>query len=295
MQQEEVKIDTNLYSRQIGTFGIETMGKLVKMNVLIVGVRGLGVETAKNLILAGPRSVTLYDPTLVSWGDLSSNFYCKEEHVGKVSRANASLEKLQELNPYVKVSAIDSITLEDHAKYNVVCYTEMLENIDKVIEVNEFCRARNIGFILTTSFGPSGFVFLDYGEQFIVTDADGEDTKAFIVVNATQANPCIITVHEDKRHKFQDGDYIQFREVEGMTELNGLPPTKISVIDGFSFKLDCDSTQFGAYTREGLVENVKVPKTVAYHSLKQSLHNPVASSQYGMLETPDLRYFGRSE
>jgi len=29
--------------------------------------------------------------------------------------------------------------------------------------------------------------------------------------------------------------------------------------------------------------------------LKQSLHNPVASSQYGMLETPDLRYFGRSD
>ncbi len=51
---EEVKIDTNLYSRQIGTFGLETMGKLVKMKVLIVGMRGLGVEIAKNLILAGP-------------------------------------------------------------------------------------------------------------------------------------------------------------------------------------------------------------------------------------------------
>jgi ubiquitin-activating enzyme E1 len=38
-----------------------------------------------------------------------------------------------------------------------------------------------------------------------------------------------------------------------------------------------------------------VPKKVAYHSLKQSIHNPVASSQYGMLETPDLRFFGRSE
>ena len=65
MQHEEGKIDTNLYSRQIGTFGIETMGKLIKMNVLIVGARGLGVETAKNLILAGPKSVTLYDPTIV--------------------------------------------------------------------------------------------------------------------------------------------------------------------------------------------------------------------------------------
>jgi ubiquitin-activating enzyme E1 len=30
------------------------MGKLIKMKVAIVGLRGLGVEIAKNLILAGP-------------------------------------------------------------------------------------------------------------------------------------------------------------------------------------------------------------------------------------------------
>ena len=53
------------------------------------------------------------------------------------------------------------------------------------MEIDDYCRARNIGFILTTTFGPAGFTFLDYGNDFIVTDADGEDTKAFIVVSAT--------------------------------------------------------------------------------------------------------------
>jgi ubiquitin-activating enzyme E1 len=33
---------------------METMGKLVKMKVFIIGLRGAGLETAKNLILAGP-------------------------------------------------------------------------------------------------------------------------------------------------------------------------------------------------------------------------------------------------
>jgi len=89
---EESNIDKNLYSRQIGTFGMETMGKLIKMKVLIVGLRGLGVETAKNLILAGPALVDIYDPTIVKINDLGSNFYTKEEHVGQVSRANASVE-----------------------------------------------------------------------------------------------------------------------------------------------------------------------------------------------------------
>ena len=36
-------IDTNLYSRQIGTFGMETMGKLIKLNCLIVGARGVSI------------------------------------------------------------------------------------------------------------------------------------------------------------------------------------------------------------------------------------------------------------
>ena len=54
------------------------MGKLIKMKVLILGMRGLGVECAKNLILAGPALVDLYDPTVVSVNDMGSNFYIKE-------------------------------------------------------------------------------------------------------------------------------------------------------------------------------------------------------------------------
>lgn len=114
-------------------------------------------------------------------------------------------------------------------------------------------------------------------------------------MNVTNDNPAVVNVHEDKRHKFQDGDYVSFKEVQGMTELNSLPPTQIEVVNGFSFKVKVDATKFAPYQRQGLVENVKVPKTVAFHSLEKSLHNPVASSQYGMLETPDLRFFGRSE
>lgn len=59
--------------------------------------------------------------------------------------------------------------------------------------------------------------------------------------------------------------------------------------------LDINSTQFGDYTRQGLVENVKVPQKVAFHSFEESFKNPAASSPEGMLITPDLAKFGRSE
>jgi ubiquitin-activating enzyme E1 len=101
---------------------METMGKLIKMKVVIVGMRGLGVEIAKNLILAGPNSVSLYDPDMTRINDLGANFYLEEKHVGKVSRAEGVKEKLNELNPYVKVSVVTDIeALIKSGDVHVVC------------------------------------------------------------------------------------------------------------------------------------------------------------------------------
>ena len=104
-----------------------------------------------------------------------------------------------------------------------------------------------------------------------------------------------VTVHEDKRHIFQEGDYVVFREVEGMTQLNEQKPIKITGTTTFTITLDLDSSSFSDYQRQGVVENQKVPKKVEFHSWAQSYKNPAGSSQYGMLETPDLAKFGRSE
>ena len=100
------RVDTDLYSRQIGTFGMETMGKLIQLKVLIIGMRGLGAEIAKNIILSGPQSVTIYDPEFTRINDLTSNFYLSLEDVNKKPRDEASIKKLSELNTYVKVSTI---------------------------------------------------------------------------------------------------------------------------------------------------------------------------------------------
>lgn len=69
---------------------------------------------------------------MVALNDLGANFYLDESHVGKVSRAEAGLAKLQELNPYVSVSAIpdaDSLkTAIGSGDVHVVCQTEMVIN-----------------------------------------------------------------------------------------------------------------------------------------------------------------------
>ena len=45
--------ENDRYSRQIGTYGMETMIKLSEFIIFIYGMRGSGAKLAKNLILLG--------------------------------------------------------------------------------------------------------------------------------------------------------------------------------------------------------------------------------------------------
>jgi ubiquitin-activating enzyme E1 len=101
------EIDESLYSRQLYVLGHEAMKRMGASNVLIVGLKGLGVEIAKNIALAGVKSLTLYDPAPASIADLSSQFFLHKEDVGK-PRAAVTAPRVAELNAYTPVSVHES-------------------------------------------------------------------------------------------------------------------------------------------------------------------------------------------
>ncbi|NXA57333.1 UBA1 enzyme, partial [Nothocercus julius] len=68
----EADIDEGLYSRQLYVLGHEAMRRMQAAAVLVSGLRGLGLEVAKNLVLGGVKAVTLHDPQPAAWGDLAS-------------------------------------------------------------------------------------------------------------------------------------------------------------------------------------------------------------------------------
>ena len=52
--------------------GHEAMKRMGHSDVLISGMRGLGVEVAKNVVLGGVKSVTIHDEGTVQIQDLAS-------------------------------------------------------------------------------------------------------------------------------------------------------------------------------------------------------------------------------
>lgn len=80
-----------------------------------------------------------------------------------------------------------------------------------------------------------------------------------------------------------------------MVEINNSGPYKIIDTRKHTITLDLNSTGFGDYTKQGVVENKKVPKKMSFHPWSKSFHDPVGSSPDGMLAVPDLAKFGRGE
>ena len=173
MAAQEKKIDEDLNSRAIFTYGLETMQKLSEMKVLIIGMRGLGIEVAKNIILNGLDEMSIYDPNPVKINDLGSNFYLSESDVGKKNRDEACIDKLSKLNPTVKVSLFQVEMKEDFneyvnlfcekvQKFNVIVFTEFY-SITFIGQIDMVCRAKNIKIIYGLCLGLAGYVFSDFG------------------------------------------------------------------------------------------------------------------------------------
>lgn len=286
----DVDIDEDLHSRQLAVYGREAMRRLFGANVLISSLQGLGVEVAKNVILAGVKSVTLHDQSNVEMWDLSGNFYLTEDDIGK-NRAVACYNKLQELNAAVTVSTLTSeITEEDLSSFQVVVFTDI--TLEKAIQYNDFCRDHKppIAFIKADIRGLFGSVFCDFGPEFTVFDVNGEEPHTGIIASVSNDNPALVSCVDDERLEFQDGDLVVFSEVHGMTQLNDGKPRKVKNARPYSFLLEEDTTNFGAYEKGGIVTQVKQPKVLNFKSLSEALQNPgeFLLSDFSKFDRPPL-------
>ncbi|KAL4149161.1 hypothetical protein QTP88_003164 [Uroleucon formosanum] len=278
------EIDEGLYSRQLYVLGHDAMRKMATSDVLISGLGGLGVEIAKNVILGGVKSVTLHDSVVCTYSDLSSQFYLTENDIGK-NRADISCPKLGELNSYVPVKSYTGILSESYLKqFKVVVLTET--TLDEQLRISEITHLNNIALIVGDTRGVFAQVFCDFGEDFSVIDSTGENPISVMVAGVTKEEQGVVTCMDESRHGFEDGDYVTFREVQGMTELNGCKPKKITVLGPYTFSIG-DTSSYSDYIKGGFATQVKMPKKLKFKSLKNSLAEPeYLISDFGKFDRP---------
>ncbi|KAK2495918.1 hypothetical protein MC885_013150 [Smutsia gigantea] len=167
------------YDRQIRLWGLEAQKRsgplkclpyrLRASRVLLVGMKGLGAEIAKNLILAGVKGLTMLDHEQVSPEDPGAQFLIRTGSVGR-NRAEASLERAQNLNPMVDVK-VDTENIEKKpesffTQYDAVCLTCCSRDV--IVKVDQICHKNSIKFFTGDVFGYHGYTFANLGEHEFV-------------------------------------------------------------------------------------------------------------------------------
>lgn len=213
-QSHSHEIDEGLYSRQLYVLGHDAMRRMAKSDVLISGMGGLGLEVAKNVILAGVKSVTLHDETNATIQDLSSQFYMSEDSVGK-NRAEVCCHHLSELNTYVPTRSHTGPLTPDFIKnFRVVVLTA--STLQEQMRINDITHQNDIALVIADTRGLFAQVFCDFGDNFTVVDVNGEPCASAMVASITKDTEALVTCVDDTRHGLEDGDYVTFLEVQGM-------------------------------------------------------------------------------
>ena len=134
-----------------------------------------------------------------------------------------------------------TLTEEFIKKFKVVVLTE--STLEEQIRISQITHANDIALIIASTKGLFAQIFCDFGESFIVVDVNGELTVSALIADISRDAEGVVTCIDDTRHGMEDGDYVTFSEILGMTELNNCDPIKIKVLGEkiFSYNIkNCD-------------------------------------------------------
>jgi len=288
---EDGEIDESLYSRQLYVLGHEAMKRMGSSHVLVVGLRGLGTEIAKNIALAGVKSLTLYDPKPAAIEDLSAQFFLTPADVGQ-PRAAVTAPRVSELNPYTPVGVHGSKDLTSDLsqlkQYQAVVLTDT--PLKDQLAISDYCHQHGIYVVITDTFGLFGTIFTDFGKNFAVGDPTGENPLSGIVAGIDSEG--MVSALDETRHGLEDGDFVTFSEVEGMEKLNDGTPRKITVKGPYTFSIG-DVSGMGEYKRGGLYSQVKMPKILDFEPLSKQLKQPeLMMSDFAKFDRPAQLHVG---
>ncbi|KAI0145818.1 hypothetical protein F4776DRAFT_376513 [Hypoxylon sp. NC0597] len=173
--------DIALYDRQLRLWGMEAQQKIQSANIVIITMKALANEIAKNLVLAGIGSLTVVDDQIVTEADLGAQFFLAEEDIGQ-SRAEAAVNRIQKLNPRVKVIADPGSIMSKGASFfgnfDIIIATDLSPT--QLAFINTATRLHNRQFYAAGTYGFYGYIFSDLIEHDYVVQRDKSNVPTTI-------------------------------------------------------------------------------------------------------------------
>jgi ubiquitin-like 1-activating enzyme E1 A len=200
-----------LYDRQIRLWGVQAQEKIRNANILLITMKALANEIAKNLVLAGIHSITIVDHELVTENDLGAQFFISEADVG-TNRAGAAAPQIRKLNPRVNVivdpSDIKTKGPDFFGQFDVVIATDLQPDTLNII--NTATRINHRPFYAAGVHGFYGFIFSDLSQHDYVIER--EKSNVATAIHAETRTRSVIDV-KDKKENGKNFEMVTKREL----------------------------------------------------------------------------------
>lgn len=298
------------YSRQSYTIGQDAQTKLSSASVLIIGYNTVAQEIIRNMALIGVSQIDIFVNAKIF---LSMQNYSTSGLYYPVKNNTVPLDDLRKLNPTIKINLINILDEDGELEnkkiknYNLVILTNSI--IDDGLNINRLTHKLNIPFIMCGTYGLMGYMFNDWGDEFVITDLDGETSEPLILESIDSK----LLKFKDE-HKLSQGDTIVITNTDLVEtefnvhrkkspliiELDEMPPQdKSSIIRIIKKKNSC------TFNFESLKKNILNPthsisdwsvglnRSVLLHNLHQCMDKYL--SEFGELpkswSIPDWELF----
>jgi ubiquitin-activating enzyme E1 len=246
------------YSRQSYSIGQDLMCKLSKARILIIGYSTLSLEIIKNLALLGINNIDIH----------ANKKLDKYQKTGMYYNFNGELpiSDFKKLNPSVNFTQVNifdednEINIKQLKKYNLVITTNSM--FDEAINFNRITHKFNIPFIMTGCYGLMGYLFNDCGDEFIISDTDGEVYENLLI---DSIDGKLIKFKEG--HNLSDGDILLVTILKGdvyETKEMQVKETKTPLVIEMKEIPEQNISLFKQIIKK------KIPKSIKFKNLKQN-------------------------
>lgn len=144
-----------MFERTINLIGIDNFNKISNLNILLVGLGGVGSFVFESLIRTGVNNLTIVDYDVVTLSNINRQLVANINTIGR-KKIDVAIEHAKEINNKINIKALDiKITSENinNLKSDYDFIVDACDSIDAKISLIKFAKEHNIKIISSMGMG----------------------------------------------------------------------------------------------------------------------------------------------
>lgn len=144
-----------MFERTINLIGIDNFNKISNLNILLVGLGGVGSFVFESLIRSGVNNITIVDYDVVTPSNINRQLVANLNTLGR-KKVDVAQEHAKEINNKINIKVLDlKLTSENinNLKNDYDFIVDACDSIDAKISLIKFAQEHNIKIISAMGMG----------------------------------------------------------------------------------------------------------------------------------------------